>query len=241
MQLHIIPILQDNYVWLLQTSQQNAIIIDPGEAQPVIDYIENHQIRPIGILLTHHHADHIGGVTKLKLNYPEIPIFGPQEVQLPIINISNQNELIIDNTTFKIISIPGHTLGHVAYYAAPYLFCGDTLFSAGCGRIFEGTYQQMFDSLNKLKNFPDDTITCPAHEYTLNNLKFAHHLVPDDDNINRYYQQIQKQKVTLPTTIGKEKQINLFLRCNEKFLKNKFNIINDLELFIFLRTQKDVF
>lgn len=240
-QLHIIPALTDNYIWLLANQHQQAVIIDPGEATPVIEYLTQQQLSPLAILLTHHHADHVAGVNVLKQHYPTIAVYGPQEVKLPITPISSHMTLTIRDFNFTIISVPGHTLGHVAYYIAPYLFCGDTLFSAGCGRIFEGSYTQMFDSLNKLKNLPNNTIVCPAHEYTLANLKFAHHLLPDDTDINHYYQQVHVQKITLPTTLAVEKKINLFLRCDVPELQQRFNCSSALALFTWLRQQKDHF
>lgn len=240
-QLHLIPILQDNYVWLLESAQLQGIIVDPGAAKSVITYLTLHKIKPVAILLTHHHHDHIDGVLELQQRYPNIIVYGPREISLPISHVTDQDILSIAGWHFQVIAVPGHTLGHVAYYCAPYLFCGDTLFSAGCGRIFEGTPAQMFNSLNKLKALPDDTLVCPAHEYTLSNLKFAHKMVADDNAIKAALDKVKKQERTLPTTIAKEKQINLFLRCNEQILQHRFNIDNDEQLFTFFRQKKDNF
>ncbi|WP_392563167.1 hydroxyacylglutathione hydrolase [Orbus sturtevantii] len=239
--LHIIPALKDNYIWLLGNTQKQVVIIDPGESTPVINYMTTHQLSPIAILLTHHHNDHIDGVIDLQKNYDNLPVFGPDEINLPITKISQQKTLTIGDFTFDIIAVPGHTLGHLAYYINPYLFCGDTLFSAGCGRVFEGTYTQMLNSLNKLKSLPDNTIVCPAHEYTLSNLKFATHLVPNDIDINAYYQKIAHDAITLPTTIEIEKKVNLFFRCDDLKLQTEFKINNELKLFEFFRTQKNNF
>ncbi|RKS87753.1 hydroxyacylglutathione hydrolase [Orbus hercynius] len=239
--LHIIPSLTDNYIWLLENSQHQVIIVDPGEASPVIDYLSTHHLSPIAILLTHHHHDHVDGVGSLQQRYPNLPAFGPDEIDLPITKISPDTSINFGELTFEIIPVPGHTLGHVAYYAKPYLFCGDTLFSAGCGRLFEGTHAQMLTSLNRLKALPNDTIVCAAHEYTLSNLKFAATLVPEDMIITQYEQHIKHQAITLPSTIVQEKDINLFLRCDEVNLQKKFNFHNELELFKFFRTQKDSF
>jgi len=240
-QLHVVPALKDNYIWLLENSNKETIIVDPGETEHVINYLNEHRLLPIAILLTHHHNDHVAGVTNLQKYYDNLPVFGPDEINLPITKVSTQQAITIADFIFDIITVPGHTLGHLAYYCRPYLFCGDTLFSAGCGRIFEGTYQQMFNSLNKLKALPDDTIVCPAHEYTLSNLKFSTHLISDDLNINDYYHKIHNQKITLPTTIEIEKQINIFLRCDDLKLQKKFDMNNQLKLFEFFRTQKDNF
>lgn len=239
--LHRVPALKDNYIWLLETSKKRVVIVDPGESKPVIDYLVNHHLTPVAIILTHHHKVHIDGVMALLQHYRTIKVYGPLEVPLPITHISDKAEFFIDEQLFNIIPVPGHTLGHIAYYCAPYLFCGDTLFSAGCGSVFERSYQPMFQSLNKLKQLPNDTIVCPAHEYTINNLQFALTILPDDRLIKTYYQQIRNQLITLPTTMLKEKQINLFLRCDEQNLQHHFNISNALDLFTFLRIQKDNF
>nr|WP_238786567.1 hydroxyacylglutathione hydrolase [Gilliamella sp. ESL0250] len=196
---------------------------------------------PLGILLTHHHIDHTGGVCELKAQYQHIDIYGPSEIDLPINYLVNQDKVCIGNFSFDVITVPGHTLGHLAYYCYPYLFSGDTLFSAGCGRVFEGTYQQMLDSLEHLKRLPDDTLICAGHEYTLSNLAFASHILPNDKNIKSYIDLISKKSKTLPSILFKEKQINLFLRCHEHQLQNKFNFNNELDLFAFFRSQKDIF
>ncbi|MWP46056.1 hydroxyacylglutathione hydrolase [Gilliamella sp. Pas-s27] len=240
-QLHCIPVLKDNYIWILTNSANQAIIIDPGEAKPVINYINKHRISPLGILLTHHHIDHTGGVYELKAQYQNIDVYGPNEIDLPINYLINQNKVDIGDFSFDVIAVPGHTLGHLAYYCSPYLFSGDTLFSAGCGRVFEGTYQQMLDSLKQLKQLPENTLICASHEYTLSNLAFALQMLPDDKNIKDYLNLISKKQMTLPSILSKEKQINLFLRCHEQKLQNKFNFNNELDLFSFFRSQKDIF
>lgn len=240
-QLHVIPALKDNYIWLLENANKQVVIIDPGEAAPVLSYMKKYHLSPLAILLTHHHIDHTGGVTELKAAYPDIEAYGPSEINLQINHLENINELLIADFRYEVISVPGHTLGHLAYYCQPYLFCGDTLFSAGCGRIFEGDYKQMLSSLNKLKLLPDDTLICAGHEYTLTNLDFAQMLVPEDQVIHEYYDFICKKKITLPSILTKEKQINLFLRCEDKNLQNKFNCNNELEMFTFFRSQKDIF
>lgn len=245
-QLHIIPILKDNYVWLLENNDKQVVIIDPGEAEPVLEYLKKHHLTPLAILLTHHHIDHVGGVPKLHQIYPDIEIYGPSEIDLPIHYLNDKeilsNDIVsIADFQFEVISVPGHTLGHLAYYIKPYVFCGDTLFSAGCGRIVDNAYQQMLNSLNKLKQLPDDTLICAGHEYTLANLNFAQKMVPNDKQIVKYFDSICKKSITLPSILTKEKQINLFLRCNEKSLQDKFNFNNELDLFTYFRSQKDIF
>ncbi len=239
--LHNIPVLNDNYIWLLENQHQQTVIIDPAEAEPVIDYHKKHHLHPIGIMLTHHHSDHIGGVTALQEQYPHICVYGPTQVNLAIHFITHQDKVDIADFHFTVISVPGHTKTHLAYYLKPYLFSGDCLFSAGCGRVFEGTYEQMFDSLNKLKQLPDETQICAGHEYTRSNLQFAQKMVPENQDIRDYLAQINDEKVTLPSLLSVEKKINLFLNCNNQILKNKFNINSDLEMFSFFRIQKDKF
>jgi hydroxyacylglutathione hydrolase len=248
MNLVNIPILEDNYVWLL-TNDHHTIIIDPGVAQPIIDYVQKNGLSPTAILLTHHHQDHVGGVRDLLAHYPQLMVYGPQET------LSKGAQWIIDgddmiefgNLQFSVISVPGHTRQHVAYYSAPYLFCGDTLFSGGCGRIFEGTHPQMYESLMKLAKLPDETLICCAHEYTLSNLNFAHSIVPDDQDIETARQKViqlrQNGQPTLPSVLADEKRINIFLRCENPSLKQRLLGNSDqneaLDLFIYLRNKKD--
>jgi hydroxyacylglutathione hydrolase len=240
-QLHVIPALKDNYIWLLENKKKQVVIIDPGEASPVISCLKKHLLFPLAILLTHHHIDHVKGVAELQACYPDVEIYGPSEINLQINHLDNIGKISIGDFQFDIISVPSHTLGHLAYYSQPYLFCGDTLFSAGCGKVFTGMYEQMLSSLKKIKQLPDETFICAGHEYTLANLDFAQMMVPHDQIIHEYYNVICKKKITLPSILTKEKQINLFLRCDEKSLQNKFNCNNELDLFVFLRSQKDIF
>lgn len=239
----------DNYIWLLEDNKQ-VIIVDPGEATVVIDYLERNQLTPVALLITHHHDDHTGGISALCEHYPQLSVYGPQEAQKRGVThiVSGGETLHIQHHAFEVIATPGHTLGHVSYYCRPYLFCGDVLFSAGCGRIFEGTPEQHYHSLMQYLNLPDNTLICPAHEYTLSNLTFAHHFVPNDITINQALAQVKSLRAshvaTLPTTLKKEKEINLFLRCHEEALKTLLlnnRSATDLELFTFLRHKKDSF
>lgn len=248
--LYSLPALQDNYIWLLGNQHNEVVIIDPSAADPVLDFLKNRALTPVAILLTHHHSDHTAGVPKLAKLYPSMPIYGPDEIELPAVRpVSETTPIIVSDFVFSVFNVPGHTLGHVAYYQAPYLFCGDTLFSAGCGRVFEGTMAQMYQSVSKLRKLPDETLICASHEYTLNNLRFAHAMLPDDPLIITYLDNVsqrrQQQQMTLPSKLKIEKGINLFLRCDDVNLKNKFNINNelnsDVDLFTFFRTQKDKF
>ncbi|WP_051124110.1 hydroxyacylglutathione hydrolase [Dickeya sp. DW 0440] len=246
-------------MWLLvnddpaerRSGQKPCVIVDPGDAAPVLHALKQHQLFPCAILLTHHHHDHTGGVQQLATHYPDSKIYGPQETQrCGATHIIQEGDIIsVAGLKFSIFSIPGHTAGHVAYYSAPYLFCGDTLFSAGCGRIFEGTAQQMFESLLRLADLPDETQICCAHEYTLSNLEFAHHVWPENTEIHDYLLKIRqlrtKGETSLPSTLGLERKINIFLRYHDTDLKRKLSINSetkgDWQIFAHLRTMKDLF
>lgn len=243
--IHAILALKDNYIWIIET-QAGAIIIDPGDAKPVIKYLTENQLKCIGILITHHHLDHIGGVDDLYLYDPKIQIYGPDNLNLksPVKNPSKKIE--IAGITFNIIAIPGHTLDHIAYYNGQHLFIGDTLFSAGCGRVFEGTHAQMLESLDIISKLPDETIVYCAHEYTLNNLRFAKIVEPDNLDIDQHIYWASNQSITLPSTLAKEKRINPFLRLNQPTIhkniqKNCSNLSSRLAVFSTLRNLKDEF
>lgn len=251
MNLISIPALQDNYIWLLTDSQKQCVIVDPGESAPVLSTLIQGQYRPQAILLTHHHNDHVGGVANLCRHFPEIPVYGPQETanKGATVIVTEGDDLTIKGQKYIIIAVPGHTLGHIAYYSKPYLFCGDTLFSAGCGRLFEGTPEQMYASIQQLAQLPDDTLICSAHEYTLSNLKFARSILPADQDIARYQQKIEqlraKNQPSLPVKLQSERKINVFLRCNDIDLQRKIGVISPPEslasVFSELRAKKDIF
>lgn len=240
--------LKDNYIWILADTNKNAIVIDPGDAASTIRHLRQYSYKPKAILLTHHHTDHIGGVKILQNAFPSVAVYGPDEVTRHLadirVNLVNKNTIINEiGLSLQVFSTPGHTLGHVSYYAKPYLFCGDVLFSAGCGRVFEGTMTQMFNSLTYLAALDNKTLICSAHEYTLSNLKFAHHILPDDFQIKRRLKEVmlltERAEMTLPTTLALEKKINLFLRCSDSRLKKKFNMTKPDLLFAELRRRKD--
>jgi hydroxyacylglutathione hydrolase len=231
-----IPAFSDNYIWLL-AKDDKAWVVDPGEAAPVLAALKSSNLTLAGILITHHHPDHTGGVAALLKEFP-VPVFGPENS--PASNLidnplKDKENIRIGTWQFSVIAIPGHTLDHIAFYCAAdkILFCGDTLFSAGCGRVFEGTYEQMYQSLLKLAALPSDTKVCCAHEYTLSNLRFAVTIEPANQDIINYQKQCEelreKNQPTLPSSIGLEQRINPFLRCKglEQFserreLKNNF-------------------
>ena len=216
--IHIDPIeaFQDNYIWLIH-NDQNSVIVDPGDAGPVISALERKNLNLVAILITHHHADHIGGVIALQEKYPHIKIFAPQKDKYDFVNISlkNGDEINIPELqiNYKIIEIPGHTRGHIAYYDKKNLFCGDTLFACGCGKIFDGTHEQMYNSLKKISALPKDTKIYCAHEYTKKNITFALSLDPDDTNLILRKALVSNIKNTIPSSLEEELKTNPFLKC----------------------------
>ncbi|AHG60132.1 hydroxyacylglutathione hydrolase [Buchnera aphidicola] len=248
--LENISILSDNYVWFLYDTNNFCIIIDPGLSEPIIEKIKKKKWNPVAILLTHSHSDHTEGVSEIIQNYPSVTIFGPKETRKNSVNriVSGGEKLFLLNKTVYVLPTPGHTLGHVSYYMKPYFFCGDTLFSGGCGRVYKERYLEMYNSIKLISSFPDNTMLCCSHEYTLSNLSFAKFILPEDNMIKIYYKKIKKlrylNKSSLPCYIFFEKKINLFLRTDEKILK-KFmglkNSLTDLEVFIQLRLRKNYF
>ncbi|OTA18483.1 metallo-beta-lactamase superfamily protein [Xenorhabdus vietnamensis] len=251
MELIRIPALSDNYIWLLCDENKHCVIIDPAESEPVIDILAANQFIPAAILLTHHHHDHVGGVPGLLKQHPELPVYGPEETQHKgATYIVHEHDTINTGSfSFRVMELPGHTLGHIAFYQAPYLFCGDTLFSGGCGRLFEGTAEQMFSSLEKILSLPDDTLICCAHEYTVSNMKFAKAVLPNNQIIHDYYQETLKlrenNQATIPTNLQTEKKINVFLNCHDIYLQKNIGIKpNSMSLssvFQQLRAYKDRF
>ncbi|CAM8421174.1 GloB Zn-dependent hydrolases, including glyoxylases [Candidatus Methylopumilus universalis] len=216
--INIDPIeaFQDNYIWLIH-NDQNSVIVDPGDAGPVISALERKNLNLVAILITHHHADHIGGVIALQEKYPHIKIFAPQKDKYDFVNISlkNGDEINIPELqiNYKIIEIPGHTRGHIAYYDKKNLFCGDTLFACGCGKIFDGTHEQMYNSLKKISALPKDTKIYCAHEYTKKNISFALSLDPDDTNLKLRKALVSNIKNTIPSSLEEELKTNPFLKC----------------------------
>lgn len=221
MVLHPVPAFEDNYIWLLHDGQR-AVVVDPGQAEGVLAYLQTHQLRLDSILITHHHGDHTGGVAVLR-ERTGASVLGPMREALPepVHRVCGGDVLDLLGRRFEVIDVPGHTAGHVAFFApdvdgSPLLFCGDTLFSGGCGRLFEGSPAQMFDSLCRLAELPDEARVCCAHEYTLSNLRFALAVEPDNAALAAYQTHCQALRArnlpTLPGSIGLEKQINPFLR-----------------------------
>ncbi len=231
MDIKIIPCLKDNYSYLIiDNEKNNACVVDPSESDPIIKYLNKNKINLKFILNTHHHYDHVGGNQKLKKKY-NAKIIGcrKDKERIPEIDILMDDKQIwkYENFEAKIIYIPGHTSGHICFYfyKNKIVFTGDTLFSLGCGRIFEGTYLQMYNSLNKLKKLPPETKIFCGHEYTLQNSKFCSKYDPNNENLKRKIldieKKISKNLPTIPSTIEEELQCNIFLRSNniENFSK----------------------
>ncbi|MCD2513852.1 hydroxyacylglutathione hydrolase [Comamonas endophytica] len=221
MNLLPLPAFSDNYVWMLHDGRQ-ALVIDPGEAGPVLAALERHALQLQAILITHHHADHVGGVDALRAA-TGAPVWGPAREKLPepVARVRGGDQVDALGGPWQVIDVPGHTAGHIAFYSAsameqPLLFCGDTLFSGGCGRLFEGTPQQMQQSLDALAALPDATLVCCAHEYTLSNLRFALAVEPNNAALLHHLEHCRglraRGEPTLPSSLGLERSINPFLR-----------------------------
>ena len=222
-----IPAFADNYLWLLHDGQR-ALVVDPGDAAPVQRVLQDNGLQLSAILVTHHHADHTGGVDTLR-NETGAEVFGPasESIPEPYTPLQEGDSINAVGLDFQVIEVPGHTLGHIAYYTQdmngqPLLFCGDTLFSGGCGRLFEGTPAQMLASLDKLAALPGNTVVCCTHEYTLSNLRFALAVDPDNQTLATYQAHCEKlreqHQPTLPTSIAQELLINPFLRTRQPAL-----------------------
>lgn len=224
MRLIPLPAFQDNYLWFLHDGQR-ALVVDPGDAQPVREALQRDGLRLEAILVTHHHPDHVGGVDELR-DATGAKVWGParEKIPEPVSRLAEGDRIEALGHSFRVIDVPGHTTGHIAYYCEefegrPLLFCGDTLFSGGCGRLFEGTAAQMTQSLEKLAALPGETRVCCTHEYTLSNLKFATAVEPGNLQLIHYRQRCEELRAqglpTLPSSIGLEKQVNPFLRTRE--------------------------
>lgn len=223
--LTALPAFNDNYIWLIQDpQQQRCVAVDPGDAQPVLDWLAQHPHWQLSdILITHHHHDHVGGISALK-QATQARVIGPAKENIPCRDLAVDEGASIEllGHTLQVFAVPGHTLGHLAYYATtglsqPWLLSGDTLFAGGCGRLFEGTAEQMHASLSRLAALPEDTLVYCTHEYTLSNLRFAQAVEPANPAIEQRLRKVtqlrETQRITLPSTIALEKRTNPFLRC----------------------------
>jgi hydroxyacylglutathione hydrolase len=243
-----IKAFKDNYIWTFDIGDSSFACVDPGDADPLLEFCQNQQLNLAVILLTHHHSDHIGGVSKLKQAFPKVKIFGPDDRRMEVTDIAF-GLVKLGNLEFKVLQTPGHTHSHICYYEPrqQWLFCGDTLFSAGCGRVFDGTMQALFNSLLFLRQLPDKTKVFCAHEYTLANLRFANYIEPNNQAISHYLSELDKQSghCSLPSSIGKEKLINPFFRFDQLGMSDfiaKHHLSNDpFSVFQALRLAKDDF
>lgn len=250
-----VPAFKDNYIWVIQAhGSKYCAIVDPGEAEPVVEFLQKRQLRPIAILITHHHWDHTNGI-KLLLQRYDIPVYGPAPENVPHGNNplkgGEQLPLTELNLDLKVLAIPGHTKDHLAYYGDGIVLTGDTLFTAGCGRVFEGTIPMMYASLAELAALPAETLVYCGHEYTANNLKFAAAVEPNNPEIQARIQYTNWQREqglpTVPASLATELATNPFLRCKkntvfsaaERFSGQKPS--DSIEVFSILRHWKDNF
>ena len=218
MKINPVKAFKDNYIWVIEKGLE-AIVVDPGEASGVLGYLADQKKDLAAILLTHNHHDHTGGVERILAIYPDTPVYGPRETR-PL-----NNHVLTEGDTFElfdqkveILDTPGHTQGHISYVFGEALFCGDSLFSAATGRVFTGDYQAQYDTLQKFNQLPDGVKVYPAHEYTEKNLQFAQSIEPANQTISKALAEVeilrQEDLPTLPSTIAREKEINLLLQAD---------------------------
>ncbi|GGY82193.1 hydroxyacylglutathione hydrolase [Marinobacter zhanjiangensis] len=258
-----IPAFSDNYIWCLaDTDSRKALIVDPGQAKPVADYLTRNQLALDTILVTHHHPDHTGGIATLRDQFNPTRIVAPANSPFTggTDTVHPGDQVVWQSLTFQVLDTPGHTLDHIAFFCdtpvagRPALFCGDTLFACGCGRLFEGTPGQMVESLASLRALPDDTAVFCAHEYTLANLRFARSWLPDDPALAAFEEHCQAlrddDRPTVPVVLGDEKQRNPFLRWDDPIViraaeayGREHNLVTDSDSAVFaaVRHGKDNF
>jgi len=244
----------DNYIWMiLNDARSHCAIVDPGDAQPVMKWLEREGVEPVAILITHHHGDHVGGIRELLSHFPGLEVYGPASERIPAItrSLAEGDVVHLDGlgVEFQVLDVPGHTAGHIAYLGEGALFCGDTLFAGGCGRVFDGTFQQLCASLKKIRSLPEDTLVYCAHEYTLDNLGFAQWVEPDNPDLlarDDADMALQEKGIpTVPSRLSLEIDTNPFLRFDVPAVIQRAeeqagrSLADDCEIFTVLRQWKD--
>jgi len=245
--LYIVPALEDNYIYLLSW-EKTALVVDPGEGKKVLTILEDADLQLSSILTTHHHADHTGG-NEILVKKTDCHVIGPDDNRVPKLeqSVDDGEELVFGPFTIEVIATPGHTKPHVSYFFRELnlFFGGDLIFGAGCGRLLEGTHEELWSSLQKVLAFPEETEIFFGHEYTLKNLEFAHHIEPKNGDVEKRLEEVRKLrdegKSTVPTTLAEEKKTNPFLRANTPEMKEALAMpqATGLEVFTHLRTLKD--